>query len=133
MASNSTSGTITDIERNLERLVQSTDSHAFLVIEIEGTPHFLQFSIGPKSIEMDFPQVTEPQRQRGSTYRTLCASAGMTLRETEGSDGSRFLDCDLPRDAARASTVVGRALVELFNATSATRLGFSGDRLPDAP
>jgi len=128
----STTGTIADIGRNIERLVRSTDSHAFLVIELDGTPHFLQFTAGPKAIEMDFPQVTDAQRRRAGAFRALCASAGLPLRESDGSDGSRFLDCDLPRDAARASAVVERALIELFDASSTTPLRFSGDRLPDA-
>jgi hypothetical protein len=81
---------------------------------------------------MDFPQVTDAQRRRARVFRTLCTSAGLPLRETDGSDGSKFLDCDLPRDATRASDVVERALIELFDASSSTPLRFSGDHLADA-
>jgi hypothetical protein len=123
-------GTIADVERQIEGLLNASDPHAFLVIELQGTTHFLQFTASADAIEMDYPLVSDEQRQREDLLRTLCTAAGLRFRQTEGSDGTKFLDCDLPHDAARAAAIVRRALEELFGATSTTQLLFSGAGLP---
>jgi hypothetical protein len=123
-------GTIADVERHLERLLKASDPHAYLIIEVRGTPHFLQFTASPHAIELDYPLASEEQRGRERAVRTFCSGAGLRLRETEGSDGTRFLDCDLPHDAAAAAGTVQGALRDLFGATSATQLLFTGNGLP---
>ncbi len=130
MSETSTRGTLADVERHLKRLLKASDPHAFLVIELQGTPHFLQFTASAKAIEMDYPLASEEQRGRENAVRTFCTGAGLRLRQTEGSDGTRFLDCDLPHDTAPAAGIVQRALHELFGASSTTQLLFSGDGLP---
>jgi hypothetical protein len=130
MRSSEAVGTFADLERQLDRLVRAKDPHAFLVIEVQDTPHFLQFSAGPEAIELDYPLITAEQRKREGAFRRFCTGAGLTLRDTTGSDGSRFLDCDLPRDVGAAAATVRRALQDLFGASATTRLLFRGDRLP---
>ena len=125
-----TSGTFADLQPQLDRLVRATDPHAFLVIELEDTPHFVQFSAGADVIELDYPIVTVEQRSREAAVRQFCTTAGHRLRETTGSNGARFLDCDLPRDATLAAAAVRQALEAVFGATATTRLLFGGDRLP---
>jgi hypothetical protein len=123
-------GTLGDVERHLERLLKASDPHAFLVIEVQGTPHFLQFTASAAAIEMDYPLATQEQQAREAAVGTFCREAGLQFRKTEGSDGTRFLDCDLPHDAASAATLVRRALEDLFGASSTSQLLFSGDGLP---
>jgi hypothetical protein len=123
-------GTFADLERQVDRLLRATDPHAFLVIELQGTPHFLQFSASSEGIELDYPLVTEEQKKREGALRTVCSGAGLRLRESTGSDGTRFLDCDLPRDAKVAAAAVRRALELMFGASPDTQLLFGGDRLP---
>jgi hypothetical protein len=118
------------VERHLGRLLSAADPHAFLVIEVEGTPHFLQFNATASTIELDYPQATVEQRQRAAALGSICSGAGLLLRKTEGSDGTHFLDCDLPRDPPSAAATVRRALQELFGASSSTTLLFSGEGLP---
>ena len=123
-------GTSADVRRHLQRLVNAQDQRAFLIISVEGTPHFLQFSANTSGIEMDFPLVTSEQRDREARFRELCSAESLPLRETRGSDGTPFLDCDLPRDAAQASEIVRRALEGLFGVSDSASLRFEGDHLP---
>jgi hypothetical protein len=51
---------------------------------------------------------------------------------TRGSDGARFLDCDVPRDPAGAAILVQRILESLFGIRSSTELRFIGSGLPPA-
>ena len=125
-----TRGTLSDVQRHLERLLKASDAHAFLVIELEGTPHFLQFSANAQIIEMDYPLASEEQRRHANAVRTFCQGAGLRLRQTEGSDGTRFLDCDLPHDPATSAAMVQKAFRDLFGASSTASLLFSGDALP---
>src|SRR5690242_7693420 len=97
-----TRGTIGDVQAHLQRLIAATDPHAFLVITVAGTPHFFQFNVDSNAITLDFPLITADQKSREAGFRSFCRSLGFPLRESTGSDGSQFLDCDLPRDAARA-------------------------------
>src|ERR1051326_6082550 len=46
-------GTLADVKLHLERLLKASDPHAFLLIELQGTPHFLQFAASAQGIEMD--------------------------------------------------------------------------------
>jgi hypothetical protein len=123
-------GTLADVKLHLERLLKASDPHAFLLIELQGTPHFLQFAASAQGIEMDYPLATEEQRRHEIAVRSFCSGSGLQLRQTEGSDGTRFLDCDLPRDAAAAAATVRKALVDLFGASPTTILVFTGDGLP---
>ena len=47
-----------------------------------------------------------------------------------GSDGARFLDCDLSRDPASAAIDIGRVLESLFEVRTTTKLRFVGEMLP---
>jgi hypothetical protein len=114
----------------LRRLLAATDPHAFLIITVEGTSHFLQFSADSTGIELDFPLVTAEQEKRELAIRRFCQGPDMSLRESSGSDGSRFLDCDLPRDARRAAEIARQALQDLFGVAESGRLLFQGDLLP---
>ena len=126
----STRGTLPDVQGHLERLLKASDPQAFLIIALQGTPHFLQFTASADVIEMDYPLATDEQRQRGDAVSAFCQRSGLRLRKTEGSDGTQFLDCDLPHDAAAAAAIVQRAINELFGASSTTELRFSGHGLP---
>jgi hypothetical protein len=126
-------GTFADVQQHLERLLSASDPNAFLVIELQDTRHFLQFTASTEAIELDYPLATEEQRRQEDAVGAFCRKAGLQSRRTEGSDGTRFLDCDLPRDAATAAAIVRKALEDLFGASSMTQLRFSGDGLPRVP
>lgn len=130
MPETSARGTFADVQQHLERLLSASDPNAFLVIELQDTPHFLQFTASAEAIELDYPLATEEQRRREEAVGAFCRNAGLQIRRTEGSDGTRFLDCDLPRDPAAAAGIIRRALEDLFGASSMTQLRFSGDGLP---
>jgi len=125
-----TAGTVADIETHMRRLLKATNPHAFLVISVAGSHHFLQFSASSAAIEVDFPLVTAEQQALEEAFRKFCRAPDMSLRESSGSDGSRFLDCDLPRDAHRAAEIAGQALRDLFGMDDSAGLTFEGDLLP---
>ena len=68
---------------------------------------------------------------RLNPLRTSLSTLGLTPYETRGSDGSRFLDCDAPRDSERCAIVVQRILESVFRVDFSTKLRF-GDGLPPA-
>ena len=125
-----TPGTLADVETQLRRLVNATDPHAFLIITVEGTQHFLQFSGDSTGIELDYPLATADQQSREQAFRQVCQGPDASLRESRGSDGTRFLDCDLPPNAERAAKIAEQALRELFGVADSTGLIFEGDLLP---
>jgi len=125
-----TRGTLADVETHLRRLLAAKDPHAFLIVSVEGTPHFLQFSADSTGIELDFPLVTAEQQKREQAIRRFCQGPDRLLRESSGSDGSRFLDCDLPRDARRGAEIARQALKELFGVVESAGLILQGDLLP---
>jgi len=114
----------------MRRLLEATDPHAFLVISVAGTPHFLQFNASKAAIELDFPLVTADQRAHEKAFRQFCRGPDLSLRESSGSDGSRFLDCDLPHDAHRAAEIARQALRALFGVADSAPLTFEGELLP---
>ena len=125
-----TTGTLADVETHVRRLIRATDPQAFLIITVKKTSHFLQFSASKTGIELDFPLATAEQQAGEHAFREFCQGPDVSLRESSGSDGTRFLDCDLPREAQRASELIERALRELFGVADSTRLMFEGDMLP---
>jgi len=114
----------------MRRLLEATDPHAFLAISVAGSPHFLQFSASSTGIELDFPLLTAEQQTYEKVFRQFCRGPDLSLRESSGSDGSRFLDCDMPRDAHRAAEIARQALRDLFGVADSARLTFEGDLLP---
>jgi hypothetical protein len=95
-----------------------------LVIEAPGTDSFVQFSAVPGEVQMDFPLVTEAQKVREPQIRRFCDEHGLQIHANRGSDGSRFLDCALPRDAATSVHVVTQALRTVLAVEPQTTLTF---------
>ena len=124
------SGTLADARAHLQRLLAAPHG-SFLVIEVAGVEDaFLQFTADPHEIQIDHPLVTPVQLEREDMLRRAFVAAGFTPYETPGSDGTRFLDCNVPRDAAGAATVVRTIFETAFGATASTEFRFIGAGLP---
>jgi hypothetical protein len=118
-------GRLRDIEGFLRRLA-SGSPNAFLVITVSEPDAFLQLSVSPDGFELDQPLATDGQQERESRFREFCEMAKLELRVMRGSDGTRFLDCDLPRDPVAASAATAAALKWVYNVTPEDELRFSG-------
>jgi hypothetical protein len=122
-------GTASDLPLHLRRLKEAPQG-AFLIVEVGGLDDaFLQFSAGPGVIQMDHPLITKLQAAREQEFRVACAAIGRVPYESPASDGSRFLDCDLPDDPLAAAADVRRVLEVLFRVQLSTPLNFVGEGL----
>ena len=122
-------GTASDLPLHLLRLKEAPTG-AFLIVEVTGLDDaFLQFAAGPGVIQMDHPLITRAQASREHAFRNACEAIGRVAYESPASDGSRFLDCDLPDDPSAAAADVRRVLESLFRVGPGTALNFVGEGL----
>lgn len=91
---------------------------------------FLQFTARRSEIQINHPLITPMQIEREHALRRVLAAAGFRPYETLGSNGARFLDCDVPGDPVAVAILVQGILESVFRATSSTELRFLGDGLP---
>ena len=123
-----------DLDSAISGLLASTADDAFLVVTISDSPDFVQMSGYRGSAVLDFPQITDRQKQLRSKIEDVCEDLGLTLNVIRGSDGSEFLDYDLPSDAREIAAILRRILSEVYRATDSSELEFeaNGFDLPDA-
>ena len=123
-----------DLEMAVSGLLASRADDAFLIVAIPGTPDFVQMSGYRGTAELDFPQITDRQKALRPKVESVCRGLGLTVRVTSGSDGSEFLDYELPSDASRIAEMLKIILTEVFEASEATQLEFetNGFSLPAA-
>lgn len=111
------------------RLTRADEDGAFLIVTVAGSEDFLQMLLCAGSVQIDFPLVTARQRGFESKIRATAESEGLTVEEVRGSDGSRFLDIYLAKDADAVLRACRAFLREVFGAGEGTRLEFKGDGL----
>ena len=126
--------TMNDLESAVSGLLASPADDAFLIVTIAGSPDFVQISGYRGSAELDFPQITDRQKQLRPRIETVCQNLGLGLRVTRGSNGMEFLDYDLPSDAKKIVAILRRIFSDVFEVTEATELEFrtNGFDLPAA-
>ena len=115
--------------QHVERLVRSNVYGAFLIVSVAGTEDFLQMSAGPGAVQLDLPLITPRQAALEPEIRAVAAGEGLSVYESEGTDGARFLDMDLEKDSARVAAVCRAFLRGVFGAGEGARLEFEGDGL----
>jgi hypothetical protein len=108
-----TAGTIKDLEGNIGQMMISTEKHPFVIAIVQGTNDFVQFSGDTKSIELDFPLVTDRQKSMEEKFRSMAKSMNLEAIERRGTGGELFLDIGLKGTAAEVS-IVARAFMEKF-------------------
>jgi hypothetical protein len=99
----------------------------FLIVRIAGTKDFLQLTATPDSAQIDFPLITDRQRELESRIREAAAELRLDFRETLGSDGSHFLDCDLTATPAEIAHACRQLLTRVFGVSEDARLAFESD------
>jgi hypothetical protein len=103
-----------------------------LIIAVQGTEDFVQFSASEASVQMDFPLVTAAQQAREEAVRTFFEARSMPIVENRGLDGSRFLDVELGGDPEVIAEITREVLAEVFGASPADSLQFDGQGLGSA-
>ena len=119
-------GTTAELEPRIARLMQSA-TQTFLIVQVARTKDFLQLTATSDSAQIDFPLITERQRALEPRIREAAAELRLDFHETQGSDGSCFLDCDFrgtPSDIAQACR---QLLTRVFGISENAKLVFESD------
>ena len=118
-------GTEADLEMQIAKFLAADPDSSFLIIQVSGSEEdFLQFTASSDSVQVDFPLITERQRQRERLIHDACSSLRLEPRINEGSDGARFLDCSIPSDVTAVSAVTRKLLRAVFRTSEETQLEF---------
>lgn len=120
-------GNVDSIENIIENLMKSTSENAFLIIKIHGTDDFIQFTGDAKGVQLDFPLITDRQKNLESAFRSAGKDLNLKIIENKGSDGSSFLDIDINGNASEITNIVKKFIGKLFNANPSTKLEFEYD------
>jgi hypothetical protein len=99
----------------------------FLIIGVAGTEDFLQLTASSRGAQIDFPLITERQRHLEPKILQAAAELHLDFHETRGTDGSRFLDCDLVGNSAEIADVCRKLLIHVYGISDSTRLAFETD------
>lgn len=123
-------GAPSSIAIHLQRLTEAPPG-ASLVIEVDGPDDaFLQLTADAEVIQVNQPLITQAQQNREGALRRVLTSAGFSPYESHGSDASRFLDCDVPRDVTTTAGLLKEILGALYEIDSSSQLRFIGTGLP---
>jgi len=117
-------GNVSDIERNISRLMNSDYENAFLIIYIFGTEDFLQFTGDAQGVQMDFPLITARQKSIEKRFRNIAKIQSLKIDDNQGSDGSGFLDIELNGEASDISIKIQKFMLELYQINEETKRNF---------
>jgi hypothetical protein len=113
-------GTLADIQTHIEALRRGDG--AALLVELPGTEDFLQFTADGEILQLGFPVITPRQQGLESDLRAVAASLGLSVTDSRGTDGARFVDIELR--GPEASSAIARMLQELYGVTEQSALRF---------
>jgi len=117
-------GTVDDIPINIEKLMKSKKDDAFLIIKVQGTGDFIQFTGDIDGIQLDFPLITSKQKKRETDFWGAARDLNLDVFENKGSDGSRFLDIDINGSTSAVSDIVTLFIARFLSVTKDTALEF---------
>ena len=107
--------------------MKSTNEYAYLIIKIQDSEDFIQFTGDAKGVQLDLPLITERQKELETAFWHVSKDLNLKVVENKGSDGSRFLDIDLNGNAFEITNIVKIFIEKLFNVNSGTKLVFEYD------
>jgi hypothetical protein len=119
-------GTAAELEARIVRLMQSGDQ-TLLIVQVPGTKDFLQLTATSDSAQIDFPLITERQRALEPKIREAARELRLDFRETLGSEGSRFLDCDFAGTSQQIAGACRILLTRVFGISEDAPLVFESD------
>lgn len=117
-------GSLKELEENLSKLMGSNNDHAFLIIEVSGTEDFIQFSGNDKGVQLDFPLVTDRQKELEAQIRQSAKNKNLLIIENKGSDGSRFLDIDIDGSPSEITEISKGLLKNIYGVNESSILMF---------
>jgi len=119
-------GTVAELEPRISHLMRS-GRQTFLIVGIPGTKDFLQVTATPESAQIDFPLITDRQRELEPMIREAAAELRLDFRETRGSDGSRFLDFDFRGTSGEIAVACRKLMTHVFGLSENAPLTFESD------
>lgn len=118
------SGRIFDLVPYVDRLMRSSDPHAYLIISIVHSEDFMQLTGDASGVQIDFPQVTPRQQSFEQKIRGVARREGLELVENLGSDGSRFLDLNVNGESRVVAAICSKVLREVYSVSGDAELLF---------
>lgn len=106
-------GTTKDLEDSIAKMMQSTKKHAFVIAKVHGTNDFIRFNSDTKSVELDFPLVSDRQQSMEEAFRSIAKEMNLKVVENRRTAGQTFLDIYIKGTSAEIS-VVGQTFIEKF-------------------
>lgn len=119
-------GSAAELELRISHLMHS-GRQTFLIVRIAGTKDFLQLTATKDSAQIDFPLITDRQRELEPKIRQAAADLGLDFGETRGSDGGRFLDCDLRGTSLEVAEVCRQLLTRVFGMPTDGPVAYESD------
>ena len=111
----------------MEGLMASTRGDSFLIITVKRTGDFVQFTGHPAGVQLDFPVITMPQKILEPEFHDTAKKLGLTVVESKGSDGSRFLDIGIEGSPSEVAQVVSAFLAEFLQVRGDSDLEFKAE------
>lgn len=115
------------MQARLEGLMASSGQDSFLVVTVKGTEDFIQFTGDQTGVQLDFPLVRARQKIMEPSFRETAKKLGVTVVESEGSDGSRFLDVNIEGSPSEVRQVSSAFLAKFFHVTDDSDLEFEAE------
>lgn len=124
-------GDLGDLRTHLSQLIDApVEANPILVVFVYGAnDRFLQFSVSEDVVQLDYPLISPEQQGRETAVRAALEGADCTPEINRGSDGSRFLDCDLPRSVDSVVQATSAVLESALGVDDSTRLVFASTGL----
>lgn len=116
---------IVSIEAAISRLLAANKEGAFLIISVDQSDDFIQFTASPDAVELDMPLVTDRQRQIASKLRDACAKSHLEVIANTGSDGTQFIDCLITGSVGDISKNIRQILLDIFDVRNDSELSFT--------
>ena len=117
-------GSLNELEEHISKLMGSNNDNAFLIVEVSGTEDFIQFSGDDKGVQLDFPLVTERQKEMEAQVRQNAKNQKLAIIENKGSDGSRFLDIDIDGSPSKIAEISKDLLMNIYGVNESSTLMF---------
>jgi hypothetical protein len=119
---NSVSGKLDDLKDHLRTLMSSDEDGAFLAVTISKTGDFIQFTGDSAGVQLDFPQITERQKELSNKFHAIAMEMGLIVIKNEGSDGSQFLDINIQGNVSKVTEIAAKFISDLYGIEEETGL-----------
>lgn len=117
-------GTINDIETKIDSVMRSTNKYAFMIVKIQGTDDFIQFTGDKEGVQLDYPLITDRQKSTEAAYRQVAKELNLVIVENKGSSGDNFLDIDIHGPATQIANTSRILLERMFKINSNTKIEY---------